>query len=51
MEKLIRKIEIKQAPQAVGPYSQAISVDVTNSQLLFVSGQLPLDLVVLSLTV
>lgn len=43
MEKLIRKIETKQAPQAVGPYSQAISVDVTNSQLLFVSGQLPLD--------
>lgn len=43
MEKFIRKIETKQAPQAVGPYSQAISVDATNAQLLFVSGQLPLD--------
>lgn len=43
MDKAIRKIETMQAPQAVGPYSQAISVDVTNSQLLFVSGQLPLD--------
>lgn len=43
MEKAIRKIETMQAPQALGPYSQAISVHVTNSQLLFVSGQLPLD--------
>ncbi|MGL4539456.1 MAG: Rid family detoxifying hydrolase [Candidatus Rhabdochlamydia sp.] len=39
----MKKIETNQAPQAVGPYSQAISVDVTNSQLVFVSGQLPLD--------
>lgn len=42
MERLL-KIETKEAPQALGPYSQAISVDVTNSQLLFVSGQLPQD--------
>ncbi|MGL5626942.1 MAG: Rid family detoxifying hydrolase [Candidatus Rhabdochlamydia sp.] len=39
----MKKIETSQAPQAVGPYSQAISVNVTNSQLVFVSGQLPLD--------
>lgn len=39
----MKKIETNQAPQAVGPYSQAISVNVTNSQLVFVSGQLPLD--------
>lgn len=43
MEKVICKIETKKAPQAMGPYSQAISVDVTNSHFLFVSGQLPLD--------
>lgn len=43
MENSIIKIETKQAPQAIGPYSQAVSVNVTNSQLLFVSGQLPVD--------
>lgn len=43
MENSIRKIETKKAPQALGPYSQAVLVNITNSQLLFVSGQLPLD--------
>ncbi|MBA3816545.1 MAG: RidA family protein [Parachlamydiaceae bacterium] len=43
MENLIKKIETQQAPQAIGPYSQALSVNITNSELLFVSGQLPLD--------
>jgi 2-iminobutanoate/2-iminopropanoate deaminase len=35
----IVKIETKDAPGAVGPYSQAIQTD----SLIFVSGQLPLD--------
>jgi 2-iminobutanoate/2-iminopropanoate deaminase len=35
----IAKIETKDAPGAVGPYSQAIQTD----NLIFVSGQLPLD--------
>lgn len=39
----INKIQTKQAPQALGPYSQALSVDMTNAKLIFVSGQLPLD--------
>lgn len=43
MENSIIKIETTQAPQAIGPYSQALCVNVTNSQLLFVSGQLPVD--------
>lgn len=43
MDQPICKIETTQAPQAVGPYSQAISVDMTNSSLLFVSGQIPID--------
>lgn len=34
-----KKIESKKAPKALGPYSQAISFD----QLIFVSGQLPID--------
>lgn len=34
-----KKIETKQAPQAIGPYSQAVWA----APLLFVSGQLPLD--------
>lgn len=41
--KPVHRIETKAAPEALGPYSQAISVDVKNSQLLFVSGQLPID--------
>jgi 2-iminobutanoate/2-iminopropanoate deaminase len=35
----IERIETKDAPGAVGPYSQAIQTD----SLIFVSGQLPLD--------
>ncbi|MCF8039783.1 MAG: RidA family protein [Desulfohalobiaceae bacterium] len=35
----LRIIESPQAPQAIGPYSQAVAAD----NLLFVSGQLPLD--------
>lgn len=37
----MKRIETDQAPAAIGPYSQAIS----HSGFLFVSGQLPLDLV------
>jgi 2-iminobutanoate/2-iminopropanoate deaminase len=32
-------LQVKGAPQAIGPYSQAIRVD----RLLFISGQVPLD--------
>jgi 2-iminobutanoate/2-iminopropanoate deaminase len=35
----IKKIETKEAPGAVGPYSQATQID----RFIFVSGQLPLD--------
>ena len=35
----IEKIETKDAPSAIGPYSQAIQT----GSLIFVSGQLPLD--------
>lgn len=34
-----KQIATRQAPKAVGPYSQAVSTD----GLLFVSGQIPLD--------
>jgi len=34
-------IESTQAPQAIGPYSQAISVEA--ARLTFLSGQIPLD--------
>ena len=34
-----RIIETKNAPQAIGPYSQAVEVDGT----LYISGQVPLD--------
>ncbi len=43
MEKLIEKIETADAPKAVGPYSQAVRVNVSRSHLIFVSGQLPID--------
>ena len=39
----MHKIETSDAPKAVGPYSQALSVSVSNTQLIYVSGQLPLD--------
>jgi 2-iminobutanoate/2-iminopropanoate deaminase len=35
----MKKIETREAPAAIGPYSQAIAKD----GLLFVSGQIPLD--------
>lgn len=35
----MKKIECSSAPQAIGPYSQAIMTD----ELIFVSGQLPID--------
>ena len=34
-------INSKDAPQAIGPYSQAI---LTNNNMLFISGQIPMDL-------
>lgn len=37
-----RKIQTEQAPKAVGPYSQGVSVSEGHT-LHFVSGQLPLD--------
>ncbi|MBN2617652.1 MAG: RidA family protein [Spirochaetales bacterium] len=36
---MLKKIESSNAPQAIGPYSQAID----NGQLIFVSGQLPIE--------
>ncbi|WP_117168291.1 RidA family protein [Paraliobacillus sediminis] len=35
----LKKIQTDQAPQAIGPYSQAIDL----GDLVFVSGQIPLD--------
>ena len=39
----LRKIVTQSAPQALGPYSQAIIIPA-NRPLIFVSGQLPIDL-------
>ena len=36
------RIATEKAPKALGPYSQATSVDLTKARLLFVSGQLPI---------
>jgi 2-iminobutanoate/2-iminopropanoate deaminase len=36
------KIATKKAPQALGPYSQATSLNISNGNILFVSGQLPI---------
>lgn len=36
---MLKKIETVEAPKAIGPYSQA----VMTQQLVFVSGQLPID--------
>lgn len=38
----MRKIDIDEAPAALGPYSQAIAI-ASGQALLFVSGQLPID--------
>lgn len=35
-----KEVKTKKAPQAIGPYSQAI---VTQGEMLFLSGQIPLD--------
>jgi 2-iminobutanoate/2-iminopropanoate deaminase len=35
----LRKIETKKAPQAIGPYSQAVAA----GQFLFISGQIPIN--------
>lgn len=36
---MLKKVETSSAPQAIGPYSQAIEVD----SLIYTSGQIPLD--------
>lgn len=41
MEKTV--ITSAQAPAAIGPYSQAIAVSLAGAQLLYCSGQIPLD--------
>jgi len=38
-----KKIETEQAPRAIGPYSQAVEVELKGESILFVSGQLPID--------
>jgi 2-iminobutanoate/2-iminopropanoate deaminase len=38
------RVETEEAPRAVGPYSQAVSIqNVGGADLIFVSGQIPLD--------
>lgn len=39
----MKKIHTHQAPAALGPYSQAVSAPLSG-QIIFVSGQLPIDL-------
>lgn len=36
-------IYTKNAPEPIGPYSQAVEVSTTSSNLLFTSGQIPID--------
>lgn len=38
-----QKIETQNAPTAIGPYSQAVKVKISEGKLVFVSGQLPID--------
>jgi 2-iminobutanoate/2-iminopropanoate deaminase len=41
---MIETIQTKDAPEAIGPYSQAIAVPgATATRLVFTSGQIPLD--------
>lgn len=42
MRNLLKKIETKEAPKALGPYSQGIAL-VEARPTIFVSGQLPID--------
>ena len=37
-----KKVETLEAPKAIGPYSQGVKIN-SNQELLFVSGQLPID--------
>lgn len=39
MSHKLQKIETEKAPEAIGPYSQAVS----SGQIVFLSGQLPID--------
>ncbi len=39
MNNLLHKVETEKAPQAIGPYSQAVSA----GEYLFVSGQIPIN--------
>jgi 2-iminobutanoate/2-iminopropanoate deaminase len=39
---IAKKIETDQAPKAIGPYSQGVSLSSTK-EIIFVSGQLPID--------
>lgn len=39
---MLKKIQSKKSPKAIGPYSQAISIPA-NQRLIFVSGHLPID--------
>lgn len=39
---MIKRIETNKAPQAIGPYSQAVSSKI-EKEWVFVSGQLPID--------
>lgn len=39
---MLKKIDVKSAPKAIGPYSQAVSIPA-NKQVIYVSGQLPID--------
>jgi 2-iminobutanoate/2-iminopropanoate deaminase len=42
MSSIAKKIETKNAPKAIGPYSQAVSLKGAK-EIVFVSGQIPLD--------
>ncbi len=41
--KYVKNIETQNAPKAIGAYSQATSVDVSQGKLLYVSGQIAQD--------
>jgi len=43
MTESLIKVETKEAPTAVGPYSQGVKVPYPGGALLYVSGQLPMD--------
>jgi len=38
-----KSVRTAAAPAAIGPYSQAVTVDVGHKQMIFCSGQIPLD--------